>query len=432
MTYEKQKIEDKCEARCYTIFVPPVQSLWKGIGITMAKIRQFKPVQDNNKETKIGFEQKIQTHKRNRATRILLVSIIIVVLVSVIYFLWENAVYNSYTEISSFPRTSASDSTCLNHNGRILTYSKDGISSMDTKGNVIWNETYQMQNPIVEVNENAVAVGDYNGNIIYVMNETGKIGEINTNLPIRDFCISKTGIVAVVLEDSKLTRLKLYNSTGREFVETECRMSQSGYPIAVALSDTGEVMEVSYLYVDSGSMKSSVAFYNFSEVGQNSIDRLINGNEYADTIVPYVGFIGKDAAFAVGDSRISFYGGEEKPVSVAEKLLNEEIQGVYTGSEYVGLLYLDTTGVSLYRLDIYDKKGNIILTQNIDFEFQNILIQKNSVVIYNNTECVMYSLSGTEKYRGIFAKSVSLLIPTNKTNRFIMVCSDSIDTIELN
>ena len=191
-------------------------------------------------------------------------------------------------------------------------------------------------------------------------------------------------------------------------------------------------MMVSYLYVDRGSMKSSVAFYNFSDIGQNNVDRLVSGNDYAGTVVPYVGFLGKDAAFAVGDNRISFYSGEEKPVSVAEKLLSEEIQGVYAGNEHVALVYLDTTGASLYRMDVYDKRGNSVLSRNIDMEFQNILLEKNYIMIYNENECVMYSMSGRQKYKGTFAKNVSLLIPTERNKRFIMVTTDSIDIIELN
>ena len=396
----------------------------------MARIKEFVSPTNNTKK-KLEFEHKIKAHRRGRAIKILSISVICALFLVAVLYLWNNAVYSSYTEISSFPRVSSSTSTHVNHNGRVLTYSKDGISSIDTKGNVVWNETYQMQNPIVEVNGNAVAIGDYNGHVIYVMDEKGKVGEIDTNLPIRDLCISKTGIVAAVLEDSKVTRLNLYNSKGKELVKSESRMSQNGYPVAVALSDTGEVMEVSYLYVDSGTVKSSVAFYNFSDVGQNSVDRLVSGNEYADTIIPIVGFSGKDTAYAVGNSRISFYQGADKPVSIAEKLLSEEIQAVYTGDEYVGLVYIDTTGAALYRIDIYDKKGNLVLNQSIDIDYHNILIQKNSVVIYNNTECVMYNMSGKEKYRGTFAKSVSLLIPANKNNRFVMVTSDSIDIIEL-
>lgn len=397
----------------------------------MAKIRQFTSDKEVKKR-RTEFEEKIKMHRRNRFKKMIITVAALVFFVVFIYWVWNNASYSSYTEISSFPRVSGSESMCLNHNGRIITYSKDGISSMDTKGKVIWNETYQMQKPMVEVNGNAVAVGDYNGNIIYVLNEKGKVVEIDTNLPIQDLCVSKTGIVAAVLKDSKLTRLNLYDIKGNEVVKSECRMSQNGYPIAVALSDNGEVMQVSYLYVDSGSVKSSVAFYNFSGVGQNSIDRLVSGNEYADTVIPYIGFLGKDSAYAVGNSRISFYGGEEKPVSIAEKLLSEEIRAVYAGEEHVGIVYIDTTGAAFYRLDIYDKKGKLVSSQSIDIEYQNILIQKSNIVVYSNTECVMYNMSGKEKYRGTFGKSVSLLIPTNKINRFIMVSSDSIDIIELN
>ena len=396
----------------------------------MARIKQFVSPANNNK-SKLEFERKIKAHRRGRVIKVVTVSAMCALFLVAVLYLWNNSVYSSYTEISSFPRVSGSNSTHLNHNGRVLTYSKDGISSIDTKGNVVWNETYQMQNPIVEVNGNAVAIGDYNGHVIFVMNEKGKVGEIDTNLPIKDLCVSKTGIVAVVLEDSKVTCLNLYDAEGKELVNSESRMSQSGYPVAVALSDTGEVMEVSYLYVDSGSVKSFVAFYNFSDVGQNSVDRLVGGNECADTIIPIVGFSGKDTAYAVGNGRISFYQGADKPVSIAEKLLSEEIQAVYTGDEYVGLVYIDTTGAALYRIDIYDKKGNLILDKSIDIDYHNILIQKNSVVVYNNTECVMYNMSGKEKYRGTFGKSVSLLIPANKNNRFVMVTADSIDIIEL-
>lgn len=397
----------------------------------MAQIREFVP-QKGITDNKMEFEDKIKRHRRSRFFKTGVAILLSVFIVTGGYLYWDNMKYTSYTQVSTVPRTSARDSTCLNHNGRVLTYSKDGISSIDEKGNVIWNETYQMQRPIVRINENAVAVGDYNGNTIYVMNEKEKLGEIKTNLPIRDFCVSKTGIVAAVLEDSKVTRLNVYNATGTELVKSESRMSQNGYPIALALSDSGEVMAVSYLYVDSGTVKSSVAFYNFSDVGQNSVDRLVSGNDYVDTIVPLVGFLGKDAAFAVGDSRISFYSGGEKPVSTAEKLLSEEIQSVYTGSEHVALVYLDATGASLYRLDVYDKKGSLVLSRNIDLEFQNILLEKNYILIYNEQECVMYSMTGSEKYRGTFAKSASLLIPLDKGRRFIMVTGDSIDVIELN
>lgn len=395
----------------------------------MALIKEFSPKKDKKKK-KTKFEQKIKSHRRSRVLKVLFFSVVCIVFISFIYYFAENLSYTYYTEISSYPRLSSADSVCVNYNGKILTYSKDGISCMDGKGEVIWNETYQMQSPIVEVNKGSVAVGDYGGHIIYVLNEKGKVGEIDTNLPIRDFCISETGIVAAVLQDQKATKLNVYN-TQKILVESEIYMNQNGYPVAVALSSDGKVMEVSYLQVDSGTIKSGIAFYNFSEVGQNSVDRFISGYDYDNVVVPYVGFFEDNGAFAVGNGRISFYSGEDKPISIAEKLLNEEIQGVYRGGNYIALVFVDTTGAALYRIDVYDRKGNIILSETIDIEIHDILIQEKSLMVYNDTECVMYHISGREKFRGIFGKSVSLLIPFGKNNRFIMVTPTSVDVIEL-
>ena len=150
----------------------------------MARIKDF-VTPEAVKQREIEFEHKIKIHRRNRFLKILIISIVCVLIMSMVLYLWDNSVYTSYTEISSISRISSSDSVCLDYNGRVLTYSKDGINSMDSKGNLIWNETYQMQEPIVEINGNAVAVGDYNGHIIYVLNEKGKVCEIDTNLPIK-------------------------------------------------------------------------------------------------------------------------------------------------------------------------------------------------------------------------------------------------------
>lgn len=396
----------------------------------MSKIKEFTPRKERNSRS-IAFEQKIKSHRRGRILKSLFFTVAIILSVWSLYYLWDNSSYSYYSEVSSYPRFSSSNSICVNHNGRVLTYSKDGINSMDAKGVVIWNETYEMQNPLVEVNKNAVAVGDYGGHVIYVLDEKGKVGEIDTNLPIRDFCISENGIVAAILEDQKATKLNLYDSKGKILVESESYMNQNGYPVAVALSENAEVMEVSYLQVDSSKVTSHVAFYNFSEVGQNKVDRLVSGRAYEETVIPYVGFFEDGGSFAVGSGRIIFYEGEEKPIDLAIKMLTEEIQAVYRGDNHVILVYVDTTGAALYRIDMYDKKGNLVLSETVDIQIHDILIQDKNIVIYNDTECIMYGISGKEKFRGSFGKSVSLLIPSNRVNRFLMITPTSVDVIEL-
>ena len=75
----------------------------------------------------------------------------------------------------------------------------------------------RMQNPIVDINGSVVAIGDYNGRVIYVMDTNGRIGEVTTNLPIRDFSVAANGVVAVILDDSKITRINLYDKAGMDW-----------------------------------------------------------------------------------------------------------------------------------------------------------------------------------------------------------------------
>ena len=115
-------------------------------------------------------------------------------------------------------------------------------------------------------------------------------------------------------------------------------MSKSGYPVAIAISDDGKQIAVSYLKAENGKVTSSVGFYNFSSVGQNYTDNLVGGYGYADAVVPLISFMNNDTVFAVADNRLMFYQGRQKPVSLTDMLISEEIQSVFYDKDHVGLV----------------------------------------------------------------------------------------------
>ena len=75
--------------------------------------------------------------------------------------------------------------------------------------------------------------------------------------------------------------------------------------------------------------KGSVAFYNFSSVGQNFVDNFASGADYVDAVIPYLTFINGDTAFAVADNRLVIYSGDQRPKSTADVSLEEEIQSIF-------------------------------------------------------------------------------------------------------
>lgn len=342
----------------------------------------------------------------------------------------KNRVYTEFTVSQSSARNVAANTKTIALGSYILTYSNDGASCFDLKGKPVWNETFEMQSPIVTTCNDTIAFGDSGGRKIYVMNTQGILGEITTNMPIRALAVAQTGVVAAVLDDSDITWIYLYNSKGETAVRFKTTMSQFGYPIDISLSPNNNLAMVSFLAQDEGAVKSSVAFYNFGEVGKNEVDNYMSGYDYP-AVIPHVRFMTSELAYAMADDRLAFYEGAQKPVSKFEVLLDGEVRSVYHNETYVALVTYDTTGGHKYMLTVYDSDGKKHLSQGFDLEYRNVVLKGENVYIYGETECCIYSLSGVEKFSGAMNRNISLLIPGDSVSSFTLVSQESIDTVEL-
>ena len=381
----------------------------------------------------VNYKDKIKSHKLTILYRAALVIVLIAAVAVFLVVQWKNKVFSESVVVSSTPVTIV-QAMVENLGGNILLYSKDGASCIDAKGNALWNQTFEMQEPMLSVCNNVAAIGDYNGRTVYVVSSTGQLGTVNTNLPIRKICVSQSGVVAAVLDDAEVTRILLYNgneNTDTSIVDIKATMDKSGYPMSLSLSPNGKLLAISYLHVNSGEMKSSVAFFNFGEVGKNESDNYVSGYDYPDTVIPYVQFMNNSAAFAVSDDRIVFFEGGEKPANKATALLNEEVQGIYYNEDYVGLVFHNQTGESAYRLDVYNTAGTKIHSQLFDMEYTDIIFSRDQVIIYNDMDCKICNMSGVDKFTGTFEKPSSLLVPTSSNYKYVSVTSNSVDVIEL-
>ena len=380
-----------------------------------------------NRET--SYKEKIRSHKLAVFFRTVSIAAVVILLVSAIYISWRDKEYSEATVTQGASITNGADAKVISLGGYIVQYSKDGISCIDENGKVLWNQTYEMQNPIAHTCQSVIAVGDYNGHNIYVSNSSGALGEIDTNLPIRDFCVSAQGVVAVVLDGTDVTWIYLYDSKGNTIANFKTTMKDSGYPISVSISPNGELVCVSYIYPEDGTVKTSVAFFNFGSVGQNSIDNYASGYDYPGVVVPYVQFMNSSSAFAVSDDRIMFYSGEEKPVSLSESFTgSEEVRSVFFNESYVGLVFSNSTEDGNYRLQVYNTSGELTLSTFFDIDYSEIIFNNKQIVIYNEDECIIKDMNGHNKFVGSFEEPVRTMVPTNIRNKFILVTADSVDT----
>ena len=381
-------------------------------------------------EAEASLTKRILIHKLQSLLRVSIIAVVLVVLVVMFIMQYKNQVFSGYVISKQAEFTVLENTSYLENNGSIIRYSKDGISNTDAKGKMVWNLTYEMQSPIVRLADGYAAVGDYNGHIIYLVSSQGTSYEVDTRLPIRDFAVSSSGVVAAILEDAGNSWINVFNKEGTQIVEAKATMSKTGYPLAVSLF--GEVMGVSYFYVDGNTMRSNVTFYNFGGVGENTTDHIVSSYAYTDAVVPMIQFMNQETSFAVADNRLMFFEGSKKPVSSADILLDNEIQGVYYSDSHVGLLFYDQTGENKYRINVYDASGKKVMSYGFDMDFKDILIRNDQIMIYNESKCMVVGLNEKIKYSGTFEDRVHFMAATDSPRKFVLIMNEGLATMEFN
>lgn len=398
----------------------------------MAKINDyFKRKYEKEKAESEDYKQKLRKHRLKVFYRTLIIIAVVFGIILLIYFKKKNAVYSDYETVNQLTYDESLAADYLNLNGNVLRFSKDGASAFNMQDDMLWNQTYEMQNPMIDVCGDYAAIGDYKGTRIFVFNSNGMQGEIDTTLPVQNFCVSGTGNVATVLEENEITWVKLFNKTGDLIANDRTTMAKSGYPVRVAISDDGILLGVSYIRIDTGKLSSSVAFYNFGSVGQNEIDNLVSGYDYPESIISEVAFMNENTSFAVGDDRLEIFSGAQKPEKITEVPIEDEINGVYYGDNYVGLVFLDATSDATYRLEVYDKTGALDQTYRFDLDYKDVLFNKDQVVVYNSDECIIFNRNGEERFHSSFHHSIITMIPTAVQSKYLLVSGTTMEEIQL-
>ena len=107
---------------------------------------RFKLIKSESEET---FLEKLKKHRLTMLYRLLLFALICGAIVALFIIQYKNKTYTDYDVARSTSRTAVSGSKDIRLGNYILTYSKDGAHCSDASGNVLWDQTYEMQSPIV-------------------------------------------------------------------------------------------------------------------------------------------------------------------------------------------------------------------------------------------------------------------------------------------
>lgn len=400
----------------------------------MADIKSYmkeKAKREEKQKKQADYKEKIARHKMASVYRILLILAVLAAFAVFVIVQYKRHTYTDYDVIALSQREAVNGAADVRLGSSVLTYSKDGAHCMDARGNVNWNQTFEIQDVVLGISKDTVAIGEYNGRSIYLADSEKLIGEISTTMPIRNLTVSQDGTIAAVLADTDITWVNVYDSAGKLMYEGRTHMDDSGYPMALSLSPNGKLLIVAYVYVDAGILRTKIGFYNFDDVGSNVSDHLVSTRAYTDMLVPFVKFLNDDTAFAVGDNRLTIYSGDRVPAEKEGHLYDREIRSVFYDDRYIGLVFLSDNNENRYQLKVYDTISFEVKDFYFDIDYTDIFFGKDNFVIYNDAECQIMTMGGIEKYRGSFSESVRLMIPVGNTYKYLLVTEDSVETIQL-
>ena len=371
--------------------------------------------------------------KMRKVFRPLLIIVLVVLVGLVAKHVLDTRTSASYTLLSSSEREGSTQASYMSFNGAILHYSSDGASLASTDGTQIWNETYEMDTPVADAADSAVVVYDQKGTSMCVFDGRGLLGKITTDLPILKARVSSQGMIAAILEDGDTTWINFYSSAGETIATGKTRIDSPGYPVDLDVSPNGELLVVSYVYVDGTTPTSYVAFYNFGTTGQNQMDNMVSGYTYADVLVPQVRFLAADTAVAIRDDGMTLYKGAHIPAESLSVGEEEEIVSCFADDTAIGLVTANKEEGSEdpYRMKLYDLKGKLIADKGFQAEYTTIRVDGGRILMYNDKQLSVFTMSGQETFHGTIEEGTIQDVCTISKNRFLVVMNESIATIKI-
>lgn len=374
--------------------------------------------------------KKVRRFQFRKARRMLSNVVLILLAVFGTYLLMKNGMYNAVRTASQYSSDISDTSNYARFADGIVRYNRDGVAFLDQKNEELWIQPTQIQNPVIVVKEDSFAVADSGGNNILVFSEQGLRGEIETTLPIEKIAIADQGIVSVLLRNETSPVIMTYDATGNILAEMQSSAGTTGYPTAMEMSDDGNTLAVSYLFLDGAAIKSKIVYYNFGEAGQSKADNIVFSEEYDNTIAGEIFFMGAGKSVVVAEKSITIYKGTDTPEKEKEIILDQEIQGVFHSDQYIGLILLNREK-SGYELRLYNRIGEQILSRDLPGKYDNVRIDGDEILMFSGSRCCIVTVSGIIKFSGNLDVEVLEMFGAFGVNRYYVMSVDELRVVYL-
>ena len=391
--------------------------------------RGFRTVKDADMKE---YKRQIREHRLEVMRRSAVFFAALLLLVGGIGLYMAFRQYTDYDVRSSVERADAAGTQFADFQGNVLKYSNDGAFYTDAQNELIWNQTYEMTNPEIDICEGYLVIYDRRGTKLYILTPDKLQGSIETTMQIEQVCVASQGTVAILMRKDDTSYIEIYDKEGKKLAGGELHGEKGGYPIAIALSHDAIKLGVSMLDISEGSAKSTIAFYNYGSVGQNEIDNCVGVVTYEDIVIPELEFTSNNTMIAIGDSRLYVFEGTQKPQQTAEIILEKQARSIFHNEEYVGVISNNDGEMNSFHMWIYKVNGDLVKQKDIEGECDSIhFMSNNEICVLNETSCDLYTLYGVHKFHYTFEDGIYQVIPGGSSLNYTFVLKQATERVRL-
>ncbi|RGI60718.1 hypothetical protein DXA17_00015 [Ruminococcus sp. AM58-7XD] len=398
----------------------------------MAEKQKMAKVQGvSEEEYADNYELRLSRHKRNIVKKTVITVVAIAAAVTAVGFYIEKRSYHNYKVVQSSEQEDVVSTSYIEMDGDILRYSPDGVSLVSDKMSTLWSETYQMQNPVADVNGTRAVIADKDGTTLEIYDKSGKTGSVTTSYSIIKARVSKSGLVAAILDGGDDTWIDFYSTDGSLIAENQTKIDDPGYPLDIAVSEDGVVMMVTYQFVDGSDTTSYVAFYNFGDVGQNEDDRIVSGYKYEGVVVPQIQYLSNNRSIALKDNGFTIYQGSQIPKEVKTIETDKEIVSTFYDDDMVGLVFKNDSKDKQYIMEVYNTAdGKLKFKEDFNIPYTTIKLSGGNILMYNSSQMCVMNSRGVQKYLGSVDGTIKDFFKIGM-NRYLLVLDSGVDVIKL-
>ena len=401
------------------------------------------------------------------------IAILILILVAVAGFatkslFFSKKLYKSYEVSAQSAKTLPEDAGYATDYDKLLSYNSEGISIYNEKAEIEWNAALNMTNPKITVNSGYAVVADIGGrNILVVNHKSVPAAQVSLTM-LNDILltdISEQGEIAVLMQDEKGYDIQLINPFDKNNslkAEIKTYSKDDGYALSLAMSKDGSKLVTEYVKTENNEIKSTLTFYNFDKVGENSnADRIVGVFPFEDTIFPKLKFADNNTVCAYGDNNIVCFAAKKEPEILWEKKVAGKIERIAEDKngfailvDESGLLQANTGVVasdsaieddyidSAYLTGEADGNGKTVLysmhysggrvySNEVDINPKGMSYNDGEIVLYSDTNCIIFDSNGNIKFKNKFNDGITSFTQAGGRTRYYAIVGKKLKVMRL-